>query len=127
MRTYTSVQWHLLPGNHDPYQPNGLWDQLRRRGLPDNIHAHTESTTTILDEMLQSLPAPLHHRRTLNDPTAWMDNELSETGLIRIGLAHGAVYGFDTHEGQESQPYRPRASKTGAARLPSTWRLARRT
>ena len=39
MRACTSVQWHLLPGNHDPYQPNGLWDQLRRRGLPAN-HRH---------------------------------------------------------------------------------------
>ena len=37
MRTHDSVQWHLLPGNHDPYQPNGLWDQLRKRGLPDNV------------------------------------------------------------------------------------------
>ena len=108
MRTHTSVQWHLLPGNHDPYQPNGIWDQLRRRGLPDNIHAYTESASTILDENAAVLlPAPLQHRRTLNDPTAWMDNELGEAGLIRIGLAHGAVYGFDTNEGQRANPIDP--------------------
>ena len=116
MRTYTSVQWHLLPGNHDPYQPNGLWDQLRRRGLPDNIHAHTESALTILDENAAVLlPAPLHHRRTLNDPTAWMDDELSETGLIRIGFAHGAVYGFDTDEAQRANPIDP--ERTNLAQL----------
>ena len=53
------------------------------------------------------LPAPLQHRRTLNDPTAWMDNHLNEAGLIRIGLAHGAVYGFDTDEEQRANPIDP--------------------
>ena len=108
MRAYTSVQWHLLPGNHDPYQPNGLWDQLRRRGLPDNIHAHTESAGAIIEQdAAVLLPAPLQHRRTLNDPTAWMDNQPSEAGLIRIGLAHGAVFGFDTSEEQRANPIDP--------------------
>ena len=23
MRAFTWIQWHLMPGNHDPYQPNG--------------------------------------------------------------------------------------------------------
>ena len=108
MRAHTSVQWHLLPGNHDPYQPNGLWDQLLRRGLPDNVQAHTESAGTIIEQdAAVLLPAPLQHRRTLNDPTEWMDDDLSEAGLIRIGLAHGAVYGFDTDEEQRANPIDP--------------------
>ena len=108
MRAYTSVQWHLLPGNHDPYQPNGLWDQLRRRGLPDNIHAHTKSAATVIEkDAAVLLSAPLQHRRTLNDPTAWMDDQVSEAHLIRIGLAHGAVYGFDTNEEQRANPIDP--------------------
>ena len=105
MRAHTSVQWHLLPGNHDPYQPNGLWDQLRRRGLPDNVHAHTESACAIIEQdVAVLLPAPLHHRRTLDDPTEWMDNHPSAPDLIRIGLAHGAVHGFDTDEEQRANP-----------------------
>ena len=108
MRAHTSVQWHLLPGNHDPYQPNGLWDQLRKRGLPDNIHAHTESSATVIEQdAAVLLPAPLQHRRTLNDPTAWMDDHVSEGRLIRIGLAHGAVHGFDTSEEQRANPIDP--------------------
>ena len=108
MRAYTSVQWHLLPGNHDPYQPNGLWDQLQKRGLPDNIHAHTESAASVIEQdAAVLLPAPLHHRHTLNDPTAWMDNHVSEAALIRIGLAHGAVHGFDSNEGQRTNPIDP--------------------
>ena len=108
MRAYTSVQWHLLPGNHDPYQPNGLWDQLRRRGLPDNVHAHTEPTATIIEQdTAVLLPAPLQYRRTLNDPTAWMDEQGTEDSLIRIGLAHGAAYGFNMNEEQRANPIEP--------------------
>ncbi len=108
MRAHPSVQWHLLPGNHDRYQPNGLWDQLCKRGLPDNIHAHTEPTVTIIEQDAAVLfPAPLQHRRSLDDPTAWMNNQVSEAGLIRIGLAHGAVYGFDTNEEQRANPIDP--------------------
>ena len=105
MRAHPSVQWHLLPGNHDPYQPNGLWDQLRTRGLPDNVHPHTESAGAIIEQdVAVLLPAPLHHRRTLDDPTEWMDNHPSAPDLIRIGLAHGAVYGFDIDEEQRANP-----------------------
>ena len=108
MRAHTTVQWHLLPGNHDPYQPNGLWDQLRMRGLPDNVHAHTKSTGTVIKQgAAVLLPAPLQYRRTLNDPTAWMDDHPAEDGLIRIGLAHGAVHGFDTDEEQRANPIDP--------------------
>ena len=112
MRAHSSVQWHLLPGNHDPFQPNGLWDQLRRRDLPDNIHAHTEAAATIIEQYSAVLlTAPLQHRRTLNDPTAWMDIQGSEVGLIRIGLAHGAVYGFDIDGEQRANPIDPTRPK----------------
>ena len=108
MRAHTTVQWHLLPGNHDPYQPNGLWDQLRSRGLPDNVHAHTEPTATIIEQdTAVLLPAPLQHRRTLNDPTAWMGEQVTDNNLIRIGLAHGAVYGFASNEEQRANPIDP--------------------
>lgn len=108
MKAHTSVQWHLLPGNHDPYQPNGLWDKLRARELPDNIHAHTEPEATIIEQEAAFLfPAPLQHRRTLNDPTAWMDNQATTAGMIRIGLAHGAVHGFDANGEQRANPIDP--------------------
>ena len=108
MRAHDSVQWHLLPGNHDPHQPNGLWDQICRRGLPDNIHAYTATTVATIEPGVAALlPAPLHHRRTLADPTAWMDQAHTDDGLIRIGLAHGSVHGFDTDEEQRANPIEP--------------------
>ena len=108
MRAYDSVQWHLLPGNHDSYQPNGLWDQLCKRGLPDNVHVHTEQAVTIIEDGVAALlPSPLQYRRTLYDPTGWMDDAHTDDGLIRIGIAHGAVYGFDTDEEQRPNPIEP--------------------
>ena len=99
MRNFARVQWHLLPGNHDPHRPNGLWDQLLRKGLPDNVHVYTLPEPTILEEeSLILLPAPLHHRRTLDDPTAYMDNVELPHGLVRIGLAHGAVTSFGSDD-----------------------------
>ena len=116
MRAHGSVQWHLLPGNHDPYQPNGLWDQLRRRAISENVHAYTEPAAKIIEQdVAVLLPAPLQHRSTLADPSSWMDDAHTDDDLIRIGLAHGAVRGFDTDEKQRSNPVDP--SRPQMARL----------
>lgn len=40
MKTFVDVDWHLLPGNHDPHRPEGVWDRVAQLGLPNNIHLH---------------------------------------------------------------------------------------
>ena len=68
IRNFPDAHWHLLPGNHDHYRPNGLWDQLRRKGLPANVHVHTAPEPAIFeDDSFALLPASLHHRRMLNE------------------------------------------------------------
>lgn len=99
MRNFADVHWHLLPGNHDPHRPNGLWDQLQRKGLPDNVHIHIAADSAIFEgDSFALLPAPLHHRRTLDDPTAYMDEVDLPDGLVRVGLAHGTVTGFGSDD-----------------------------
>ena len=99
MRNFPGIIWHLLPGNHDPHRPNGLWDRLSRGTLPDNIHVHTRPEPAIFEnESLVLLPAPLLHRKTLEDPTAYMDNLSLPEGLIRVGIAHGTVAGFGSDD-----------------------------
>lgn len=101
MRGFPGIQWHLLPGNHDPHRPNGIWDQLLRKGLPDNVNVHISSEPVVLqDGAVVLLPAPLLHRRTLDDPTAHMDSADCPEGLIRIGLAHGTVRGFGSDDSE---------------------------
>jgi len=105
MRSFPDVQWHLLPGNHDHYRPNGLWDQLLRKGVPDNVHIYVAPEPAVLEDGAAALlPAPLYHRRTLDDPTAWMDTAEAPDGAPRIGLAHGSVTGFGS-EGSDVMNY----------------------
>ena len=114
MRKFEKVIWHLLPGNHDPHRPNGLWDQVLRRGVPDNVIIHVASEPRIFEsEGFVVLPAPLHYRRTLQDPTAYMDKVDTPDGIIRIGLAHGTVMGFgsdDKNIPNYISPERPKAA-----------------
>ena len=114
MRNFRGVHWHLMPGNHDPHRPNGLWDQLMRRGVPDNVHIHiTSEPVTLEDNSAVLLPAPLFHRRTFNDPTEYMDDVEIPDGIVRIGLAHGTVVGFgsdDEHIPNHISPDRPNSA-----------------
>ena len=99
MRNFGAVHWHLLPGNHDPHRPNGLWDQLLRKGVPANVHVHVAPEPAIYeDDSFALLPAPLFHRRALGDPTAYMDDAELPGGLVRVGLAHGTVTGFGSDD-----------------------------
>ena len=99
MRNFAGVHWHLMPGNHDYYRPNGLWDQLRCKGLPGNVHIYTAPEPVIFEEdSFALLPAPLHHRRMLEDPTAYMDELDLPDSLVRVGLAHGTVTGFGSDD-----------------------------
>lgn len=108
MREHADVHWHLLPGNHDAHQPNGLWDQLRQRGLPDHVHVYTDPHVSDIEPGVAALlPAPLQHRHSLSDLTEWMDNAETADGVIRIGLAHGSVRGFSGNEEQRRNPIDP--------------------
>src|SRR5690606_32764521 len=119
MRNFEAVQWHLLPGNHDPHRPNGLWDQLLRRGLPNNVVVHVNGEPhAIANDGLAILPAPLHHRRTLRDATEYMDEAEVPDGMIRIGLAHGSITGFGSDDSDRPNYIDPdRPGKAGLAYL----------
>jgi hypothetical protein len=48
MKPFSEVQWHLLPGNHDPHRPEGVWDRLAQMGLPAHIHLRLKSRNKTL-------------------------------------------------------------------------------
>lgn len=115
--------WHLLPGNHDPHRPGGLWERLGRKGWPPNVRAHLAAERVPLDPAPGEppavlLPSPLGHRRAPGDPTGWMDQAETPEGVLRIGLAHGSVAGFGAEEGAEVNPIAPdRAARARLAYL----------
>jgi DNA repair exonuclease SbcCD nuclease subunit len=113
MKAFTDVQWHLLPGNHDPHRPEGLWDRLLQSGLPSNVHIHVDPKPVHLTDDAMLLPAPLTRKSEFNDLTEWMDGAVTSPGSLRIGLAHGGVTNFAS-EGEAANlidPARPAKAK----------------
>lgn len=113
MRTFPNVAWHLIPGNHDPDRPSGVWDRLCRRELPANIHLHRRAEPApIGDGSAWLLPAPLQRKRSLSDLTAFMDESATPEGAIRVGLAHGSVRDFGSTPGHAVNRIAPRRPET---------------
>ena len=106
MKPFSDIHWHLLPGNHDPHRPEGVWDRVAQLGLPPHIHVHLTLTPVPLTDGAFLLPAPLLRKSEFDDLTAWMDNAATPAGALRIGLAHGAVINF-TSEGEATNPVDP--------------------
>jgi DNA repair exonuclease SbcCD nuclease subunit len=106
MKRAESAQWHILPGNHDPHRPQGVWDRVRAAGLPPNVRLHLTATPQELGSAVL-LPAPLTRKSDVRDLTEWMDTSATPSGAIRIGLAHGSVVGFQS-EGEANNPIDPK-------------------
>lgn len=87
------VTWWLMPGNHDHARPGGLWSRVRRLA-PARIRIVDTPEAVELAEGAWLLPAPLEHRRTTSDPTAFMVDMPTPPGALRIGLAHGSIKEF---------------------------------
>ena len=108
---FPEIKWHLLPGNHDPATPNGLWRRFEELGRPDNVHVYHEPAAVPIGEGAELLASPLRSRHVARDPTAWMDDRETRPGVIRVGLAHGAVQGFGS-AGEAGVLIDPRRAET---------------
>jgi DNA repair exonuclease SbcCD nuclease subunit len=113
MKLFPDIQWHLLPGNHDPHRPEGIWDRVAKLGLPGHVHLHLAPAIAPLGDGAFLMPAPLCHKTEYDDMTAWMDSAPTPEGAVRIGLAHGSIVNFG-HEGEATNPIDPgRPSRAG--------------
>lgn len=110
MNVHRDLVWHIIPGNHDPAVAGGIWDRVRRIGLPGNVVLHLESRPVEIAGGAWLLPAPLASKAMSADPTAWMDAAVTPPGALRIGLAHGSIQGFGSeHRASiEIAPDRPK-------------------
>jgi DNA repair exonuclease SbcCD nuclease subunit len=86
----------LIPGNHDPLVPGGVWD--RDPWLRDQPHLRVHflrasDPVEVPDLPVVLFPCPLRQRRSMEDPTAWIERfpRTEDNRRIRIGLAHGSL------------------------------------
>ena len=115
MRALGGISWHVIPGNHDAHQPNGIWDRVARHGLPDNVRLHLRAGT-LPDRPGRGMaaagavappPDPARSER-LDEPGG------DPRGAIRIGLAHGSINQFgsaDRSQGNYIDPARPKEAR----------------
>jgi hypothetical protein len=96
MAAFPDLTWIWMPGNHDSLAAIDLWERLER-DKPDNVILATTPETIEIGEDVAILPAPPAVRAPGYDLTEWMGS--ADTGTrIRIGLAHGGVTHFGSHD-----------------------------
>src|SRR6267378_5752005 len=87
-----AIPVYVLPGNHDPLMPGGVWDRPPWSNLADNrLYLFREKKPFQVAPGLLILPCPVFRRTSLNDPTAWMTECSASDSDIRIGIAHGSL------------------------------------
>lgn len=94
LENYAEIEWHFLPGNHDPSTANGVWQRFAKFATGEHVIVHHEAGLRPVKPGVDVLVAPLHARAISHDPTEWMSERAGDGRSIRIGLAHGAVQGF---------------------------------
>jgi Calcineurin-like phosphoesterase len=117
MAEHAALTWVLLPGNHDPARIGGIWDRVRRFGVPANVILALDEAPLPLTNDVVVLPAPLTSKNPGRDPSSWMDQAASAPGVARIGLAHGSIQGFGSDGESSVLIARDRAARAGLAYL----------
>ena len=88
------VAFYLLPGNHDPARPGGIWERVAAIGAPTNVKVCADTIPVEIGGEAMLLSAPLTSKAPGRDPSEWMAHAPTPAGRLRIGLAHGSVQGF---------------------------------
>lgn len=86
----------IIPGNHDPLVPGGVWDRPPWKREQPHLRVHflrAPKPVAVDGHPVTIFPCPLKSRRSLDDPTAWIASHprVPDDRTIRIGLAHGSL------------------------------------
>ena len=86
----------IIPGNHDPLVPGGVWDRDPWLREQPHLRVHflrKAEPVAVPNLPVTILPCPLRQRRSMEDPTSWIGSHRRADGdrTIRVGLAHGSL------------------------------------
>ncbi|MBL4844680.1 MAG: DNA repair exonuclease [Planctomycetes bacterium] len=87
-----SVPVYLLPGNHDPYSSDSLYQSRRwEKDCPANVHVLGNREPVEVREGVFLLPCPLLARHTLDDPAEHLQPDFGPQEGFRVAVAHGGI------------------------------------
>ncbi len=81
---------YVLPGNHDPIRPGGIWDAIEWENRGEHMHLLERRVEVEVEDGVVLYPCPLKQKQSRQDPTAWIPERASDDDRIRIGVAHGS-------------------------------------
>lgn len=86
---------YIIPGNHDPLVPGGVWDRDPWLREQPHLRVHflrNAEPVEVPNQPVTIFPCPLKQRRSMDDPTAWIaGHPRAGNDRFRIGLAHGSL------------------------------------
>jgi hypothetical protein len=81
----------LLPGNHDPHEPAGVWSRRAWRTAGEHVAVLTAAEEVEILPGVALYPCPLGQRQSQLDPTGWIPPRAPGDDRLRLGIAHGAL------------------------------------
>lgn len=96
-RTVDILNWfdpipvYVLPGNHDPLVPGGVWDRDAWERIGSHVTLLREPQEYCFDDDVALYACPLAQKQSSLDPTAWIPRREDGDDRIRIGVAHGSL------------------------------------
>jgi DNA repair exonuclease SbcCD nuclease subunit len=100
-RNWTDRPVFLLPGNHDPLEPNSVWaeDHPFRRALPSWVHVvDRDNYEFALSEEAILYSAPCRSQAGAVDLALQLPQREPGDQRIRIGLVHGQTFDIPGHQ-----------------------------
>lgn len=88
-----SGQWIFIPGNHDPFLADSVWQRFEKIS-PNNVKLALDGAPIeIAESNAFVLTSSLRRKEEAQDLTEGWNHVSTPPGVIRVGLAHGSVEG----------------------------------
>jgi DNA repair exonuclease SbcCD nuclease subunit len=88
----SSAPVFVLPGNHDPLVPKGVFDHLAWEDARPNVTVLRDRAMIAIGDA-DVFPCPLLRANSVEDPLAALPSPTGPRNRIRIGIAHGSLTG----------------------------------
>lgn len=91
LNRFDPIPVYVLPGNHDPMVPGGIWDLDSWKRIESHVTLLGERQEYRCRDDVALYACPLTQKRSGLDPTAWIPCRKDGDDHIRIGIAHGSL------------------------------------